>query len=423
MATFKAVVQDKRKDGTYQVKIRITHNRVVRRLATNIFVHSSGVTRGLKIKDQDVIDQADELIRNCRKICNNLGIALDSMSTDDLVSHIKLKLQDGGGWRLDFIDYTTKIASTMSPGTGGLYITAIRALKRFIGRESLDISEINSRFLKQFEAFLEDEPSQRGKKRNQGKGGRAVSLYMERLRAAYNRAKDEFNDEDAGVIRIPWSPFKKYKVKPEPLPRKRALSIEAMQAIIDLPVAEKDNITGNFNRVELARDCFILSFCLIGMNAVDLFDCLPTKGDELIYYRRKTASRRVDRAEMHVRIPDVIRGLVEKYCDQSGMRQFCFHRHYADHHNFNRALSRGLASIAERLGIENLTFYAARHSWATFARSAAVGIEKATVHEALNHVDRDMRVTDIYIDRDWSVIWSANEKVLGLFDWRAMGEK
>ena len=121
MATFKAVVQDKRKDGTYQVKIRITHNRVVRRLATNIFVHSSGVTRGLKIKDQDVIDQADELIRNCRKICNNLGIALDSMSTDDLVSHIKLKLQDGGGWRLDFIDYTTKLASTMSPGTGGLY--------------------------------------------------------------------------------------------------------------------------------------------------------------------------------------------------------------------------------------------------------------------------------------------------------------
>ena len=49
---------------------------------------------------------------------------------------------------------------------------------------------------------MEDEPSQRGKKRNQGKGGRAVSLYMERLRAAYNRAKDEFNDEDAGVIRV-----------------------------------------------------------------------------------------------------------------------------------------------------------------------------------------------------------------------------
>ena len=76
-----------------------------------------------------------------------------------------------------------------------------------------------------------------------------------------------------------------------------------------------------------------------------------------------------------------------------------------------------MALIAERVGMDSLTFYAARHTWATIARSAAVGIEKATVHEALNHVDRDMRVTDIYIDRDWSVIWKANEKVLKKFTW------
>lgn len=420
MATFKAIVQDKRKDGTYQVKIRITHNREVRRLATNIFVESGGVTRGLKIKDQQVIDQAEDLIRKCRKICNDVGFGISAMSVDDLVNRIKLKLQDGEGWRLDFIDYTRKIASTMNPGTGGLYLTAIRALVRFIDRETLDISEINTNFLNKFEAFLMSEPSQRGKKHNQGKGGRAVSLYMERLRAVYNRAKEEFNDEDAGVIRIPWSPFKKYKVKSEPRTQKRAISVETMQAIIDLPISEQDNNTGNFKREELARDCFLLSFGLIGMNSADLFDCLPAKGKELIYYRRKTASRRIDKAEMHVLIPDVLDNLIEKYRDKSGQRQFCFYRHYANHQNFNRALNKGLALIAERVGMDSLTFYAARHTWATIARSAAVGIEKATVHEALNHVDRDMRVTDIYIDRDWSVIWRANERVLNLFEWDAI---
>jgi hypothetical protein len=65
-----------------------------------------------------------------------------------------------------------------------------------------------------------------------------------------------------------------------------------------------------------------------------------------------------------------------------------------------------------------LGFYAARHSWATIACSSVVGIDKATVHEALNHVDNEMKVTDIYIDRDWSVIWNANKKVLELFDWK-----
>ena len=64
-----------------------------------------------------------------------------------------------------------------------------------------------------------------------------------------------------------------------------------------------------------------------------------------------------------------------------------------------------------------MQYYAARHSWATIAQSKAVGIEKAKVHEALNHVDDKMKITDIYIDRDWSVIWEANKKVLALFDW------
>ena len=45
------------------------------------------------------------------------------------------------------------------------------------------------------------------------------------------------------------------------------------------------------------------------------------------------------------------------------------------------------------------------------------GNDKTTVHKALNHVDEGMKVTDIYIDRDWSVIWNANKKVQDLFDW------
>jgi hypothetical protein len=32
-----------------------------------------------------------------------------------------------------------------------------------------------------------------------------------------------------------------------------------------------------------------------------------------------------------------------------------------------------------------------------------------------------MSVTDIYIERDWSVIWEANSRVLALFDWTEAG--
>lgn len=41
-----------------------------------------------------------------------------------------------------------------------------------------------------------------------------------------------------------------------------------------------------------------------------------------------------------------------------------------------------------------------------------VGIDKYTVHAALNHVDESMRVTDIYIERDFVNENKANAKVV-----------
>ena len=79
--------------------------------------------------------------------------------------------------------------------------------------------------------------------------------------------------------------------------------------------------------------------------------------------------------------------------------------------NFNRAINFGLKEIGAILGIEDLEFYAARHSWATIALNKC-GIDKYTVHSALNHVDDAMKVTDIYIERDFVIENQANVKVL-----------
>lgn len=41
-----------------------------------------------------------------------------------------------------------------------------------------------------------------------------------------------------------------------------------------------------------------------------------------------------------------------------------------------------------------------------------VGIDKYTVHAALNHIDESMKVTDIYIERDFVNENIANAKVV-----------
>lgn len=452
--TFKPVVyaDNKRQDGTYNVKIRVTHRRQTLKLSTNMYVAAHQMTRALKLKDQSIIDEAKRIIDNWRAIVGRLGAAADVMTVRQVVDHIKQTEQNNMAFELDFIAYGRKKAETMRPGTGIGYQIALNALVRYIGSETLDISRINARFLTGFERFIEAEPvlthSRKGAIRQlhkTKKGGRAVSSYLACVRHIHNLAKQEFNDEELGVIRIPQSPFKTYKVKQPPKVKKRAVSPDILQQIINLgDEPRRAGSISDFTRRDLARDCFLLSFGLAGMNAADLLSCpaQPLDGDVIIYNRQKTASRREDEAEMHIRIEPQIAPLVEKYKDPMGKRLFRFHLHYSTGNTFNCALNQGLKRIDAALRAirdadqrqndatgedrplpEHITFYAARHSWATIARSAALKIDKYTVHEALNHVDADMKITDRYIDRDWSVIWQANAKVLGLLDWSELKKR
>ena len=114
---------------------------------------------------------------------------------------------------------------------------------------------------------------------------------------------------------------------------------------------------------------------------------------------------------MQVHIPSIIMPLMQKYKDFTGNRIFNFYHQYSTANNFNRAINMGLKEIGRILKIDDLEFYAGRHSWATLAVNK-VGIDKYTVHAALNHIDEAMKVTDIYIERDFRIENEANRKVI-----------
>ena len=425
MATFKAEVQNKRADGTYNVRIRVIHNSQVRRISTNIYAKQSDLTKGLKIKNPDIINASNMLISRCITICNELSFRIVAMEVDELVDNLKTKLKGEEKFKLDFVKFANEEIAKMKYGTASIYKPAINALIRFMNQDSIDISKINVEFLKKFESFIENEPSQRGENRKKKVGkepvlkNRAISAYLSCVRAIYNKARDKYNDEDRGIVNIPFYPFKKYSVRPEPKTRKRALSVEQIQAIIDLPY-EKEIIGGRCSRLNLAKDCFLISFGLAGMNSADLYSCKPAKKGIITYNRMKTADRRDDGAEMEIKIENCIKSLVDKYSQKDGDQLFTFCNHYSDKHNFNRAINTGLKEIGkkEKIGVDDLEYYAARHSWATIADS--IDIRDSTIQKALNHVNEKMKVTDIYIKRDFSKIWEANRKVLELFDWSAI---
>jgi len=408
MVTFKAEVyaHQRKQDGTYNIKVRVTQNQKKRYLATPWFVTKDDLTRSMKLKNQKYIDLTDDLIRTYRNKCDNLGTKIKTMTVDEVVAYIEKPLETER-WDLDIVQYTRdhirRLQETGHEGNAQSYKVAINSLVKFLGREKVSIGEITVKLLKSWVDWILNQ--------DRVKQGFAPHNYLSKLRAIHNMAKKEFNDEGAGIIRIPNSPFSHIDLPKEPVPEKRALTIEQMKKILALPYITSPY--PNTNRYNFALDLFILSFALVGMNLVDMYYCECCTDGRITYDRIKTKNRRADHARISIKIQPEIQALVDKYRDPTGKRMFKFYRMYASMTTIHKAVGAGLKKIAEAIGLDELDFYAARHTWATIAQNDA-GVDKWTVHTSLNHVDDETKITDTYIRKSWDPIDNANRKVLNL---------
>jgi len=70
-----------------------------------------------------------------------------------------------------------------------------------------------------------------------------------------------------------------------------------------------------------------------------------------------------------------------------------------------------MKKLRELSGVEGVTLYRARHTFANTARNDC-RMSKDGVALALNHVENGNRVTDIYIAKDWRIIDDVQNKVM-----------
>ncbi len=416
MLTIKAEVQKgkQRTDGTYNVKIRFTKDRAVKRISTNLFAAESDLTPKLRFKDDSYIKQeADKLVLHYRTLLTTLNINTDGLDLNEIVYLLQNK--DEAEKPIDFIAFCKKWISEATIKGKDNYTTALNSFIKFLGKEELNIKEITVDLLEKYRDYIIEVRARKVKQMVEaGKrvpSNRCLSLYLMSLRHLYSEAQRFYNKPDKGLMRIPHTPFEYFKIPKQEATRKRALQPQQIKAIWNLPYQNIHKGIKHTCRPDLAKDCFIMSFCLMGINSVDLYNATELIGNKLIYNRTKTKDRRLDKAKMEVIVPDMIVPIIEKYRDHTGQRLFNFYQYYRDAKAFNKAINKGLKEIGTQLQIEDLEYYVARHSWATIALNKCK-IDKYTVHAALNHVDESMRVTDIYIERDFVNENKANTKVL-----------
>lgn len=406
----------KKEDGTNFIRIRVTHQRKSKYIKTNICVEPEDLTRSGNLKHQGKRDLADEEVKRWRKEVDQMTTyAVQDMSVSDVVRYIQARMLERESFRLNFAEYGRTLASTKKENTKRTYHSTIQSLCRFFGYEP-DISEITVRSLRDFEDFLRNDKKQsysvrRNEKKEQTetKSDRTVSCYLSTMRAIYKKARKEFNDPDLDIMRIPVDIFEYYNVPVVKRIEPRDIPLEWVQMMID----QRKGLRG---RQRLGVDMFLVSFGLMGINIVDMYQCEKANGGVIHYFRTKTTDKKEDKAEMYVRIEPCIQAILREYKDKS--RLLDLYRRYAGIDNTTLAVNDGLRQWIEKNKLKkDFTFYSARHTWATLGASKAVGLDLSIVTEGLSHSNQSRRMDMVYIRKDWERVWEANAKVLAQLKW------
>lgn len=386
MATITYKIGELKKDKTRKVSITLSHNGIRKRIPTNITIRECDITKQGKIKSDSLKRNIEDTINTLKNRLYEIENSLGNKDTD--IEWIYSQLI-GKCKTLDFFEYTRQWIETSSNKGKGNYSIMLNSLHRFLGCDTLSFSDIDYKFLNNYKEYLTGHP-------------RAQSLYLGCIRHIFNEAIREYNTDNNKVITN--NPFNSFTIP-------KSVSMTKNRIISDDNLVKLFNFQGT-RRIGMARDCYILSFCLIGMNSVDLYECTSYSNGVLAYERAKTRDRRTDNAHIEIVVPNIVKPLFEKYKGDS--RVFNFYKKYSNAANFNKHINKGLHIIADTLGIPYFDFYSARHTWASIARNR-LGIDKYTIHEALNHVS-DMDITDIYIQKDYTNINKANEKVIAYIE-------
>lgn len=388
MPTFKAVVLGSKKNGERQIYIRITHNRRHKNVKTGMTALSSDVHGG-ELTNGMLIDKVNEAMKEMRERCNSVGASLATMSIEQIVS---IATTDNS-FDDDFTSYFEKFIDRMKKdgrhSTAKNYTSALKSLRRY-GGDRITFSQMTTDYVLAYKEYL------------RSTSRRTSYSYIMLTACVYRSALKEYNGDALEDKLIKRNPFEIVKPDSNYIPRKRALSVDEILRIRDCEA------TG---MMLLARDVFMLSFYLVGMNLADLYELKPMQDGKITYERKKTRTRRKDKAKMVLAVPPEAIPMFDAYKSKDEGFALSLHETFLSSDNMTGSLSYHLSRIGKKVGISGLTFYAARHSWATIALNDC-GIDIYTIEKALCHAPSGLAITEVYITQDFSKVDNANRLVL-----------
>lgn len=369
MANLRAIIVPAKvlKDGKHKVRIAVSHNAKTRYIATNIIIDSEK-----EFKDGQVVKRPDAAIKNVklRGLLDKYQEALDnlffieSLSCEELVAQLK----DNDRYRHRTVrsiydEYVS--VKNIKASTRKIYDVTINSIINYLGPAML-MENISYSTVIGLEKYLAEHGNSSTTIR--GKQLFLMALYFFAQKCMYIPYKTD-----------PWFGYK----LPEAKVRDAWLTTEEVARIRDASFKQRQR--------RMARDMFMLSYYLGGINMADILKINFNEcGRHIIYERSKTDRMPKINKYVEFDMPDEALEIIDRYKQPNGQ---LFPSTWKRDDKFHHMLDYNMKRIAEDLGLNRLIFYSARKSFAQHALD--LGIEQCTIDFILGH-KLNKRGTSLY---------------------------
>jgi integrase/recombinase XerD len=372
---------------TFPVKYRIRYNKhqdyyPCKNLTKEQYSRLQKATR-----DRDLIKDKKLIVDRFKEI-TDLIESIEPFSLNELAKRIKGGTQESllntFNKKIDFLKSEGRIGSSV------WYSCAKKSIEKYT-KKDLMFSDITPEWLKGYHKHLL-KPDKKGKI----KQDTTISINMRAIKAIINEAMRK------GVISQMQYPFgeDKYQI-PTGEGRKIALTTSQLMDVFNSPLPAQD---------EKWRDIFVFSFYCNGANVGDILrfrfiDIKHTiKGNIIEWYRQKTIKKGKKQRRLQAIITEEMQMIIERNSNPLHKPEDYIFPHLSNGltptrqreiiQEVTHVVNHKLKKIGDALGIEKLTTYAARHSFASISRRS--GVDLFDISKSLGH--SDIKTTEIYLD-------------------------
>lgn len=336
-----------RANGTNKIRIAVSHNSTTRYIPTRFSVDGERNLRNGVVVN---MPNASYINQQLRTELNKIYTIFDSLEDRDaytcsqLIKVIKHKMTKGTIRTVEEINFEMlRIKEhSWSEGTLRLHRDGIKRFIEYAGKNFI-LSMLDSAMLYGYKNHLK---------------GLGMSETTIGIRVGVIRRLVYFATTH-GYAKYDIPPFFDYKEK-IPVARDLALTLDQLREVRDM------EITGKWE--QCARDIFMLSFYLCGMNLADILEQDLSK-PYVKFIRVKTRSRRNPNEQTEFSIQPEARAIIDKYiCEDGRLRFYGRETKKSIQHITDDYIRR----IRKELGIDKMVYYSARKTFAQLSNELMI---------------------------------------------------